>query len=383
MSTTQSKSKNKSKKVMIGMSGGVDSSVAACLLLEAGYDVEGLFMKNWDEDDGTEYCTAIADLEDAKSVCAFLGIPLHTANFSAEYWDHVFEEFLAEYRQGRTPNPDVLCNREIKFKQFADYAQLLGADFIATGHYVRIRREETNTPEILKALDINKDQTYFLQAVPVHAFRNCLFPLGEWQKKEVRDYARVKGLHNHGRKDSTGICFIGERRFDDFLNRYIPRTDGQTTDPQGRRLAGHSGLHNFTIGQRQGLAIGGRTGREERPWYVADKQPALNRLIATQDQSRLSSKWLHAQSPNWLVATTLPLRCTAKIRYRQDDQSCKVSQAANGYLLVQFDQPQRAVAPGQFIAFYNGDIMLGGARIEQRDLRAIDGIGQQTEDFTV
>ncbi len=381
MSTTQSKSK--SKKVMIGMSGGVDSSVAACLLLEAGYDVEGLFMKNWEEDDGTEYCTAIADLEDAKSVCAFLGIPLHTANFAAEYWDHVFEEFLTEYRQGRTPNPDVLCNREIKFKQFADYAQLLGADFIATGHYVRIRREETNTPEILKALDINKDQTYFLQAVPVHAFRNCLFPLGEWQKKEVRDYARVKGLHNHSRKDSTGICFIGERRFDDFLNRYIPRTDGQTTDPQGRRLAGHSGLHNFTIGQRQGLAIGGRTGREERPWYVADKQPALNRLIATQDQSRLSSKWLHAQSPNWLVATTLPLRCTAKIRYRQDDQSCKVSQAANGHLLVQFDQPQRAVAPGQFIAFYNGDIMLGGARIEQRDLRAIDGIGQQTEDFTV
>jgi len=379
MSTTQSNG----KKVMVGISGGVDSSVAACLGLAAGYEVEGLFMKNWDEDDGTEYCTAIADLEDAKRVCAILGITLHTANFAAEYWDHVFEDFLAEYRRGRTPNPDVLCNREIKFKQFAHYAQLLGADFIATGHYVRIRREETGTPVILKALDANKDQTYFLQAVPAHAFQNCLFPLGEWQKKDVREYARAKGLHNHSRKDSTGICFIGERRFDDFLNRYIPRTNGVTTDPQGRRLSGHSGLHNFTIGQRQGLDIGGRTGREERPWYVADKQPMLNRLIATQDQSRLSSRWLHAQSPNWLTATTLPLRCTAKIRYRQDDQPCRVSQAANGYLLVQFDQPQRAVAPGQFIAFYNGDIMLGGARIERRDLRAIDGIGQQTEEIRV
>ncbi|NKB97793.1 MAG: tRNA 2-thiouridine(34) synthase MnmA [Pseudomonadales bacterium] len=353
--------------VIVGMSGGVDSSVAASLLIDAGYSVEGLFMKNWDEDDGTEYCTAIEDLNDAEAVCQYLNIKLHTANFAAEYWDHVFEEFLAEYSRGRTPNPDVLCNREIKFKQFSAYADLLGADFIATGHYVKI---DHDGPTLSKAADPSKDQSYFLQAVPKQALQNCLFPLGDWLKDDVRNFATERGLHNAKRKDSTGICFIGERRFADFIHQYLSRKPGQIRDPQGRTLGEHHGLHAFTIGQRQGIAIGGLKGRAERPWYVAEKDSDSNQLIVTQEQLTLTSKWLRAASPNWLEEVVYPLRCTAKVRYRQDDQDCTVRAAADGSLVVTFEIPQRAIAPGQFIAFYDQDTMLGGARIESREINA-------------
>ena len=356
------------------MSGGVDSSVAAYLLLRQGFRVEGLFMKNWDEDDGTEYCTAVTDLEDAQKVCDILKIALHTANFAAEYWDNVFDYFLAEYRKGRTPNPDILCNREIKFEQFVRYANALGADYIATGHYVR-RDPEPQTddvpedikaaqPQILKGLDQSKDQTYFLQAVPGEKLAGCLFPLGGWQKSEIRQVAKDLGLPNHRKKDSTGICFIGERRFDDFLADYIQDKPGSISDPQGRLLGQHRGLHQYTLGQRQRINLGGFSGRPEKPWYVMGKNHGTNILAVTQDVAHLQGTWLRAGSVNWLNSPQLPLRCYAKIRYRQDDQGCLVSQAADGKLLVRFDAPQRAITPGQHVAFYDDDRLLGGATIQ-------------------
>ena len=356
------------------MSGGVDSSVAAYLLLRQGFRVEGLFMKNWDEDDGTEYCTAVTDLEDAQKVCDILKIALHTANFAAEYWDNVFDYFLAEYRKGRTPNPDILCNREIKFEQFVRYANALGADYIATGHYVR-RDPEPQTddvpedikaaqPQILKGLDQSKDQTYFLQAVSAEKLAGCLFPLGGWQKSDIRQVAEDLGLPNHRKKDSTGICFIGERRFDDFLADYIQDKPGSISDPQGRLLGQHRGLHQYTLGQRQGIKLGGFSGRPEKPWYVMGKNHGTNTLAVTQDVAHLQGTWLRAGSVNWLNSPQLPLRCCAKIRYRQDDQGCLVSQAADGKLLVRFDAPQRAITPGQHVAFYDDDRLLGGATIQ-------------------
>ncbi|NCF76835.1 MAG: tRNA 2-thiouridine(34) synthase MnmA [Proteobacteria bacterium] len=361
-------------KVIVGMSGGVDSSVAAYLLQQQGFAVEGLFMKNWDEDDGTDYCTAIADLEDAQQVSDQLGIPLHTANFAAEYWDNVFSHFLEEYRNWRTPNPDILCNREIKFEQFVRYAETLGADYIATGHYVRrspIAEGREQSPEnleesikILKGLDSNKDQTYFLQAVPKGKLARCLFPLGDWQKPDVRRLAESLGLTNHRKKDSTGICFIGERRFADFLGQYIHDQPGAMTDRQGRILGQHRGLHQYTIGQRQGINLGGLAGRPESPWYVMDKIPANNTLRVTQDEADLAGTWLRAREANWLQPMDLPLRCSAKIRYRQQDQACVVSLAADGSLLVRFDHPQRAITTGQYIAFYEDDELLGGANIQ-------------------
>jgi len=361
-------------KVIVGMSGGVDSSVAAYLLQQQGFAVEGLFMKNWDEDDGTDYCTAIADLEDAQQVSDQLGIPLHTANFAAEYWDNVFSHFLEEYRNWRTPNPDILCNREIKFEQFVRYAETLGADYIATGHYVRrspIAEGREQSPEnleesikILKGLDNNKDQTYFLQAVPKGKLARCLFPLGDWQKPDVRRLAESLGLTNHRKKDSTGICFIGERRFADFLGQYIHDQPGAMTDRQGRILGQHRGLHQYTIGQRQGINLGGLAGRPESPWYVMDKIPANNTLRVTQDEADLAGTWLRAREANWLQPMDLPLRCSAKIRYRQQDQACVVSLAADGSLLVRFDHPQRAITTGQYIAFYEDDELLGGANIQ-------------------
>ena len=361
-------------KVIVGMSGGVDSSVAAYLLQQQGFAVEGLFMKNWDEDDGTDYCTAIADLEDAQQVSDQLGIPLHTANFAAEYWDNVFSHFLEEYRNWRTPNPDILCNREIKFEQFVRYAETLGADYIATGHYVRrspIAEDKEQSPEnleesikILKGLDNNKDQTYFLQAVPKGKLARCLFPLGDWQKPDVRRLAESLGLTNHRKKDSTGICFIGERRFADFLGQYIHDQPGAMTDRQGRVLGQHRGLHQYTIGQRQGINLGGLAGRPESPWYVMDKIPANNTLRVTQDEADLAGSWLRAREANWLQPVDLPLRCSAKIRYRQQDQACAVSLAADGSLLVRFDHPQRAITTGQYIAFYQDDELLGGANIQ-------------------
>jgi tRNA-uridine 2-sulfurtransferase len=366
--------------VIVGMSGGVDSSVAALLLKRAGYRVQGLFMKNWDEDDGTEYCTAREDLADAERVCEKLDIPLHTANFAAEYWDNVFEQFLAEYAAGRTPNPDVLCNREIKFKQFADYAVSLGADLIATGHYARglwlggvadparaLHDDPAATAfRLLKGVDANKDQSYFLQAVPRPQLARCLFPLGELRKPEVRSLAEREGLHNHRKKDSTGICFIGERRFRDFLQRYLPARPGPIEDATGRVLGQHMGLAYYTLGQRQGLGIGGQAGRAEAPWYVADKRLGDNVLVVTQDERTLLADHLEAAEVNWLVPDLeLPLRCRAKVRYRQADQDCRVTAIGGDQLGVEFDQPQRAITPGQYVALYDGDVCLGGARIER------------------
>jgi tRNA-uridine 2-sulfurtransferase len=353
-------------RVIVGMSGGVDSSVSALLLQQQGYHVEGLFMKNWDEDDGTEYCTAKADLADAERVCARLGIKLHTANFAAEYWDNVFEHFLAEYQAGRTPNPDILCNREIKFKVFLEYAQILGADLIATGHYVR-RADQDERTYLLKGLDANKDQSYFLHAVGEEEFARTLFPVGELAKPEVRRIAESHQLATHAKKDSTGICFIGERRFKDFLQTYLPAQPGRIETPEGKVIGEHAGLMYHTIGQRQGLGIGGVKGADEAPWFVAAKDLERNALIAVQgDHPLLYSDALTASQPHWINGAPAgsEFRCTAKIRYRQDDQACRV-RVTNDRLQVTFDRPQRAVTPGQSVVFYQGDHCLGGAVIER------------------
>jgi len=362
---------NSSIKVIVGMSGGVDSSVAALLLQQQGYQVEGLFMKNWDEDDDTEYCTAKADLADAVSVCQTLGIHLHTANFAAEYWDNVFEHFISEYKAGRTPNPDILCNREIKFKAFLDYATELGADFIATGHYARRSQRQTDhglQTLLLKGLDNNKDQSYFLSAVSEESLQRSLFPVGELEKSEVRDIASRHGFITHDKKDSTGICFIGERKFKDFLQRYIPAQPGVIETTDGEVVGRHHGLMYHTYGQRQGLGIGGLPQHGDAPWYVVGKDMARNVLVVAQgnDHPRLFSSALQATQLTWInrQVPQLPLRCSAKIRYRQADQSCLVEQHGDG-IRVSFDEAQRAVTPGQTIVFYEGEMCLGGAVIEQ------------------
>ena len=365
--------------VIVGMSGGVDSSVSALLLKQQGYQVEGLFMKNWDEDDGTDYCTAKADLADAERVCERLEIKLHTANFAAEYWDNVFEHFLAEYKAGRTPNPDILCNREIKFKVFLEYASMLGGEFIATGHYVR-RAESDGHTYLLKGLDPNKDQSYFLHAVGEAEFAKSLFPIGELEKPEVRRIAEQHGLVTHDKKDSTGICFIGERRFKDFLQQYLPAQPGEIQTPEGVAIGEHSGLMYHTIGQRQGLGIGGVKGAGEAPWFVVEKDLVRNVLVVTQgtDHPLLYTNHLVAQQAHWINGTTLinalslkdgvqpSLRftCTAKNRYRQSDQACTVTILNDGKLDVTFEEPQRAITPGQSVVFYKDDICLGGAVIE-------------------
>jgi tRNA-uridine 2-sulfurtransferase len=353
-------------RVIVGMSGGVDSSVSALLLKQQGYEVEGLFMKNWDEDDGTEYCTAKADLADAQLVCDRIGIKLHTANFAAEYWDNVFEHFLEEYKAGRTPNPDILCNREIKFKVFMEYARVLGGEFIATGHYVR-RADRDGHTYLLKGLDPNKDQSYFLHAVGEAEFTKSLFPVGELEKPEVRRIAEQHDLITHNKKDSTGICFIGERRFKDFLQQYLPAQPGEIQTPDGKVLGEHMGLMYHTLGQRQGLGIGGVKGANEEPWFVAQKDLDRNVLIVVQGTNHplLFTNQLTAGQIHWINGEpATEFRCTAKTRYRQADQACSVTCLDNQQVLVKFDQPQRAVTPGQSVVFYQNDICLGGAVIE-------------------
>ncbi len=354
-----------SSSVIVGMSGGVDSSVAALLLLQEGYQVEGLFMKNWEEDDGTDYCTAKEDLEDAQRVCDKLGIQLHEANFAAEYWDNVFEYFLTEYTAGRTPNPDILCNREIKFKVFLDYAKILGADLIATGHYARLQHQEGQV-RLLKGLDPNKDQSYFLQSVSSNQLKHCLFPVGELEKPEVRALAKKHGLANHSKKDSTGICFIGERRFKDFLQTYIPAQPGIIISVDGLELGRHDGLMYHTLGQRQGLGIGGVKNAGDAPWYVVAKDLDSNRLIVAQgsEHPAMLSLSMSCETIYWVnEPPLLPFNGMVKVRYRQADQVCQLTQLDNGVWQVVFEEPQRAVTPGQWACFYQGDICLGGGII--------------------
>ncbi|UZJ45070.1 tRNA 2-thiouridine(34) synthase MnmA [Marinimicrobium sp. C6131] len=353
-------------RVIVGMSGGVDSSVTALILQQQGYQVEGLFMKNWDEDDGTEYCTAKDDLADAQRVADRLGITLHTANFAAEYWDNVFEHFLAEYKAGRTPNPDILCNREIKFKVFIEYAEMLGGELIATGHYVR-REDRDGRTHLLKGLDPNKDQSYFLHAVGEAEFARSLFPLGGIEKPQVRRIAEENGLATAKKKDSTGICFIGERRFKDFLQQYLPAQPGTIETPEGQVIGEHAGLMYYTIGQRQGLGIGGVAGASEAPWFVAQKDLERNVLIAVQgEHPLLYNNGLEASQIHWIngKAPAPSFRCMAKTRYRQADQACEVM-VEGDRLRIAFDEPQRAITPGQSVVLYDGDVCLGGAVIER------------------
>ena len=363
-------SDNSQKKVIVGMSGGVDSSVSAWLLQQQGYQVEGLFMKNWEEDDGEEYCTAADDLADAQAVCDKLGIKLHKINFAAEYWDNVFEHFLEEYKAGRTPNPDILCNKEIKFKAFLEFAaDDLGADYIATGHYVR-RADVDGKSQLLRGLDGNKDQSYFLYTLSHQQIAQSLFPVGELEKPEVRRIAEELDLITAKKKDSTGICFIGERKFRDFLGRYLPAQPGAIETVDGQVVGEHQGLMYHTLGQRKGLGIGGLKESNDDPWYVVDKDVARNRLIVAQgaDHPRLMSVGLIAQQLHWVDRQPIaaPLRCTVKTRYRQTDIPCEIVPRGDDRIEVRFDAPVAAVTPGQSAVFYLGDVCLGGGIIEER-----------------
>ncbi len=356
-------------RIMVGMSGGVDSSVAALLLARDGVDVAGLFMQNWEEYERFGECQADRDRADALRVCGKLGIPFHARNFAAEYWDQVFENFLAEYRAGRTPNPDVLCNREIKFKTFLDHARALGADKIATGHYARSDCVD-DRHRLLRGRDANKDQSYFLYALGQEQLAATLFPVGELPKPEVRRLAREAKLPTHDKKDSTGICFIGERDFREFLGHYIPARPGEMRTPQGRTVGEHDGVMYYTLGQRSGLGIGGRRGADSAAWYVVGKDVPANVLYVAQgvDNAWLQSQRLIASQLSW-VAGSPPadeFACTAKTRYRQSDQACRVRINENG-CKVEFDTPQRAVTPGQSIVFYRDEECLGGGIIDATD----------------
>jgi len=383
-STRDSTDKSPSQmKVIVGMSGGVDSSVSAYLLIEQGYQVEGLFMKNWEEDDTDEYCAAAQDLKDAQAICDKLDIKLHTINFATEYWDNVFEYFLAEYKAGRTPNPDIMCNKEIKFKAFLEFAcEDLGADYIATGHYVQRELRNIDTEKnqhwtMIRGLDNNKDQSYFLYTLNEKQLSRTLFPVGHIEKPQVRAIAETAGLITHNKKDSTGICFIGERKFKDFLGQYLPAQPGIIESSEGEEIGHHDGLMYHTLGQRKGLRIGGLANAGEEPWYVVEKDLLRNVLIVGQGHNhpRLFSKGLIANQLHWVdrKALTSPIKCTVKTRYRQEDVACTVTPItihesnSEGSLddeyKIEFDREQSSVTPGQSVVFYQDDVCLGGGII--------------------
>lgn len=355
------------KQVIVGMSGGVDSSVAAMLLRDQGRDVAGMFMKNWEEDDRQGSCTAEQDAEDAAAVASLLGLKFYTRNFSSEYWDYVFENFLSEYATGRTPNPDILCNREIKFKTFLEHAEDLGASCIATGHYARVDSRNGNY-RLLRGKDNNKDQSYFLYTLGQAQLQRTLFPLGELEKPRVRTLARQAGFLIHAKKDSTGICFIGERNFREFLGQYLPAQPGDMCTPAGEIIGKHDGLMYYTLGQRQGLGIGGRADAGDEPWYVLAKNLEDNILYIAQghDHPMLYSTRLKASQLSW-VSGKAPIAGTelqAKIRYRQPDQACVVADLSGDTLYLEFNLAQRAVTPGQSVVLYDHEECLGGGIID-------------------
>ncbi|MEK3882733.1 tRNA 2-thiouridine(34) synthase MnmA [Paenibacillus sp. PL2-23] len=354
-------------RVVVGMSGGVDSSVTALLLKQQGYDVIGIFMKNWDDTDEFGHCTAEEDSEDVRRVCDQIGIPYYTVNFEKQYFDKVFTYFLDEYKRGRTPNPDVMCNREIKFGDFLNKALELDADFLATGHYARVERDESGTTKLLRGVDGGKDQTYFLSALNGEQLAKAMFPIGHLPKPEVRRIAEQAGLHTAKKKDSTGVCFIGERNFKEFLSGYLPARPGDMVDIRtGEKKGRHDGLMYYTLGQRQGLGIGGSGTGSGEPWFVADKDLERNILYVVQGEGHpsLYSESLVATGLNWIVPVPGTVKCTAKFRYRQPDQGVTVTMNDDGGALVVFDQPQKAVTPGQAVVFYDGDVCLGGGTID-------------------
>lgn len=356
------------KRVVVGMSGGVDSSVAAYLLKEQSYEVQCVFMKNWEDDDDEFYCSSEEDYSDAVQVCDLLDLPLHSVNFSKEYRENVFSYFLKEYKSGRTPNPDVLCNKEIKFKFFMEYALKLGADSIATGHYARINKS-TDGFQLLKGIDNNKDQSYFLYLLGQKELSKTLFPIGEMTKSEVRELANKINLPNSDKKDSTGICFIGERDFKAFLKQYLPAKPGNIITTGNDVVGQHDGLMYYTFGQRKGIGVGGGHGKTEEPWYVIEKDLDNNNLVIGQghDHPGLYSKNIKAGQLHWITTepSKIPLDCTAKIRYRQKDQACTITTIENGIANIKFTENQFAPTPGQSVVFYDGEQCLGGGIIEQ------------------
>ncbi len=362
-----SENKEKAKRVIIGLSGGVDSSVSALLLQEQGYSVQGLFMKNWNDDDEGDFCDSERDFIDVKKICQQLDLPLYPRNFVKQYWENVFTYFLEEYRAGRTPNPDVMCNKEIKFKLFLQNAMDLGADYIATGHYAGIE-ERDGYFRLMKAHDKNKDQTYFLYTLGQEALSKTIFPLYKIDKPEVRRIAEEHSFVNAKKKDSTGICFIGERNFREFLSRYLPAQNGKMRTPEGEHMGDHQGLMYYTLGQRQGLGIGGSRSGNDEPWFVIGKDLLSNTLIVAQghDHPWLFSTKLQASQLHWTTghAPELPYHCKAKTRYRQEDQACTITSITNGVANVEFEHPQRAVTPGQSVVFYQGEECLGGGIID-------------------
>ncbi|MNJ48983.1 tRNA-specific 2-thiouridylase MnmA [compost metagenome] len=362
------------------MSGGVDSSVTALLLKQQGYDVIGIFMKNWDDTDEFGHCTAEDDAEDVRRVCEQIGIPYYTVNFEKEYYDKVFAYFLEEYKRGRTPNPDVLCNREIKFGEFLHKAMDLGADYVATGHYARVVQDDDGMYKLLRGVDSNKDQTYFLNALNQAQLAKAMFPIGHLPKPEVRRIAEEAGLYTAKKKDSTGVCFIGERNFREFLSQYLPAQSGDMVDIATGEVKGrHDGLMYYTLGQRQGLGIGGSGSGE--PWFVADKDLEQNILYVVQGEKHpsLYSTGLVASGVNWIAGADVlpdkPFKCTAKFRYRQQDQGVTLIPREDGTMFVAFDQPQKAITPGQAVVFYDGDECLGGGTIEVAEKMPVPELG--------